>query len=291
MSQIAIKGHASRGKEVIEILETLGGKNDYNLPGDTSRAYYVLEYGEIHVSPYIYGNEPYTFFTLEEFESKYPFKVDDKVIYNEEDVAKIVGMSWDEGVDEIYYSITSHGETFKYPVDLLQPYKKENYNPITLLPVGDKVMIIPTNEDSEIINENGKFYLVKKQPRYPKTYKECCKLLGCKADYFFTDFSYNNCDVEISDYENKVDDLLQYLRRLIYCCDAYWKIAGDEMGLGKPWEPDWNSGDQERYGIIKLDDNGYQYAESTSFTFPTKEMRDAFYENFKELIENCKELL
>ena len=25
--------------------------------------------------------------------------------------------------------------------------------------------------------------------------------------------------------------------------------------------------------------------------FPTKEMRDAFYENFKDLIEECKELL
>ena len=26
-------------------------------------------------------------------------------------------------------------------------------------------------------------------------------------------------------------------------------------------------------------------------TFPTEEMRDAFYENFKDLIEGCKELL
>ena len=26
-------------------------------------------------------------------------------------------------------------------------------------------------------------------------------------------------------------------------------------------------------------------------TFPTEEMRDTFYENFKELIEQCKELL
>ena len=26
-------------------------------------------------------------------------------------------------------------------------------------------------------------------------------------------------------------------------------------------------------------------------TFPTKDMQDAFYENFKDLIEQCKELL
>ena len=28
-----------------------------------------------------------------------------------------------------------------------------------------------------------------------------------------------------------------------------------------------------------------------TLAFPTEEMRDAFYENFKELIEECKELL
>ena len=30
---------------------------------------------------------------------------------------------------------------------------------------------------------------------------------------------------------------------------------------------------------------------NTILAFPTKEMRDAFYENFEDLIENCKELL
>ena len=30
---------------------------------------------------------------------------------------------------------------------------------------------------------------------------------------------------------------------------------------------------------------------STILEFPTEEMRDAFYENFKELINECKELL
>ena len=31
MGNIAIKGHPTRGKEVIEILEMLGAKNKYNL--------------------------------------------------------------------------------------------------------------------------------------------------------------------------------------------------------------------------------------------------------------------
>ena len=34
MAQLVIKGHVTRGYEVIEILEMLGGKNKYNLTGN-----------------------------------------------------------------------------------------------------------------------------------------------------------------------------------------------------------------------------------------------------------------
>lgn len=63
------------------------------------------------------------------------------------------------------------------------------------------------------------------------------------------------------------------------------------MGLGKPWEP----GDNKVFGIIRQHDKIQKYNDfvggSTIFEFPTLEMRDAFYENFKDLIELCKELL
>ena len=128
----------------------------------------------------------------------------------------------------------------------------------------------------------------------PKTYEECCEVLGCKADHFFTDFSYKGCDVEISDYEDKIDDLLQTFRKLRYCRDAYWKIAGEEMGLGKPWEPDWEDYEHKKF-VLVVEGNTLikkEYSiQSCVLAFPTEEMRDAFYENFKELIEQCKELL
>ena len=65
------------------------------------------------------------------------------------------------------------------------------------------------------------------------------------------------------------------------------------MGLGKPWEPDWND-ETSKFTIsnkcnkIFLNNTAW-YAEVLSF--PTAEMRDTFYENFKDLIESCKELL
>ena len=54
--------------------------------------------------------------------------------------------------------------------------------------------------------------------------------------------------------------------------------------------------DEERYGIytaankVVKDFCGVGDV-NTILTFPTEEMRDAFFENFKDLIEKCKELL
>ncbi len=87
--------------------------------------------------------------------------------------------------------------------------------------------------------------------------------------------------------------LLSYFQQLLICRDAYWKIAGEQIGLGKPWEPD----SVEIFGIFynRLEDeiefqDVYSGANST-LEFPTAEMRDAFYKNFNDLIEQCKKLL
>ena len=60
-----------------------------------------------------------------------------------------------------------------------------------------------------------------------------------------------------------------------------------------PWEPDW-SDTSIKYCLERdfdaIDKNVSNHKGHT-FAFPTEEMRDAFYENFKEEIEKCKELL
>ena len=64
------------------------------------------------------------------------------------------------------------------------------------------------------------------------------------------------------------------------------------MGLDKPWKPDF---DNEYYLIGNECGEVYKYNKiagcNAILTFPTKEMRDTFYTNFKDLIEQCKELL
>lgn len=113
------------------------------------------------------------------------------------------------------------------------------------------------------------------KPKYPKTFDECLNILYCKS--------------VLRTIIGHKAELLFNLEKLLICRNAYWKIAGDEMGLGKPWEP---RNAKDKYIIRRAGDTivkGYDI--SCVLEFPTKEMRDAFYDNLRILIENCKELL
>ena len=120
---------------------------------------------------------------------------------------------------------------------------------------------------------------VEKKPKYPTTYEEC--------------YDEGNTELHFIYVDKDERDLYESFIQLIRCRNAYWKIAGEEMELGKPWEPDWN-GHEFKYGLKFM---GHRIEKTSEMTvshvlcFPTEEMRDAFYENFKNLIESCKELL
>lgn len=118
------------------------------------------------------------------------------------------------------------------------------------------------------------------KPQYPKTYKECCKMLGYSGNYNM---------ILTTDVDNK---LFNALYRLKVCRDAWWKMADD-------WKPDYNDCTEDKYFSTKF--FIYTYRNEIHFgscelthhllAFPTAEMRDAFYDNFKELINEVKELL
>lgn len=126
---------------------------------------------------------------------------------------------------------------------------------------------------------------VEKKPKYPNDYKTCC-------DALYANSNHNEC------YEACLRGYpMETFARLLICRDAYWKIAGEKMGLGKPWEPKFGKTIlfditfyfyQDNFVIHKGE---YVSSDNCILVFPTEEMRDTFYENFKELIESCKELL
>lgn len=153
----------------------------------------------------------------------------------------------------------------------------------------DKVEVLLN--DYEYIEENGKAFFVKKK-KYPKTYEECCKIMDCAVHPYIT----ANEPGIVSYYEDDLNRGILSLRKLRICRDAYWKIAGEEMGLGKPWEPDWDDDEWPDMYYISFDgkhidkEKGYPCC-NMILIFPTEEIRDAFKKNFDPDIEICKEFL
>lgn len=130
--KIAIKGHKSRGKEVIQILESLGGRNISNYIGNCIKTAYFIGmdysiYGFCTCSPKV----GFKVYTLEEFEKEFPFKIGDEVtIVGLSDFPKVITkMTWDCG--EILYSFEGLNNTWFGAKSLKKFEMKEERN-ITL---------------------------------------------------------------------------------------------------------------------------------------------------------------
>lgn len=260
--KLAIKGHPIRGKEVIYLLKMMGGKNTYGYDGEMKSLYFTISNDTI-----IYGNEKvflydnYVFFTLEEFLEKYPFKVNDKVfLYDNITEGYVTGMKWDEDKGTVKYCVYTSGEYWCDVEELLK------WNTIDL----DE-----------------------------KHYEKQCDEIQTKIDMDNTMFMLGHTLVP-----NKMDDKLEYniingyefdkvengkiiLKPIKNRYPNTYKECCDILGIGT-----MDNDAKDKYIIRRAGDTivkGYDI--SCVLEFPTKEMRDAFYDNLRILIENCKELL
>ena len=368
--KLAIKGHPTRGKEVIELLEMLGGINDREYSGTNTwkDEYYFLDNGYIRAYDWCDGIK----LTLEEFLEEYPYKVGDKVNSPCKGCIKtITSMKWDECLntvsykldDKIYTTIEqlkvvndspyketddikhsdskcertredvifdsiiwhlrnsvnngkqhlSGGECEKYFREVVKA-NNENKMKNVIAELFEHIKTTPKKELEREFNELEEWShvgptveefmdfcnKVNKKSKYPKTYAECCEVLvGRKPNP--NEIPFDKMELCLVDLDNtqsiffQVPHLSQLnaLFRLLMCYKAYRKIAGDEMGLGKPWEPDLQN--EELYCIQNYNKQIIKSKTNTAFNkiliFPSEEMRDVFYANFNDLIEECKELL
>lgn len=146
----------------------------------------------------------------------------------------------------------------------------------------DMELIIPYNQ--EIVIKDGKYILRNKKFEYPSTFEECRKILN--IDKTFIIENYN-----MVFWNHK---LLESLQKLMICHRAYCKIAGDNLGLDEPWKPNWDNEEEYKYGIYGfrnsvIKDNSC--LNTTMLCFPKEEIRDLFFNNFRSLIEECKEII
>ena len=237
----------------------------------------------------------------------YPYKIGDRVVLKGNNrCATITDLKYNSWGNLSYYIKIDNDKdiSIDYPTELLLPYdnmieglvEKKTSIKLTGKATKNNEMVVSVDEyilpEGYIFkDENGNVInatkiVLEKKSKYPKTYEKCCKVLNRSS----------NIVPEIRMVSPEESLLFSKLIRLKRCRDAYWNIAGEEMGLDKPWEPDYKNPDIDLYVIINI----YNRAEKAKYgygfqhcvlTFPTAEMRDAFYENFKKEIEFCKELL
>ena len=146
-------------------------------------------------------------------------------------------------------------------------YEIKDWN-LFQVPVKEKANPYDGHSPQDVAKRLREFLTPK--PKYPKTYKECCDALGL-----------NTMDNDAQGYKG---DLIIRFQELIIARDAYWKIAGD-------WKPDFMYCDLYCIGYNGNVITWKMQGGCRFLAFPTAEMRDAFYENFKDLIEAVKELL
>lgn len=283
MAHLAIQGHATRGNEVIELLKMLGGIDSGFFSGNEIDRFYYIEVDRgICFIDSVVEHLDFQKMTLEQFLKRFPYKVGNRVKNVYGAYGKVYAMKWID--DEIQYRLDfGHHISGWYGADKLmltdeekKTMKEKKINQMSLANCDLDEIEIVLGDKFELKIKNGKYYAVRKKPQYPKTYGECSGVINKIAR------NLNEC----KDSETYMPELMYAYQKLRICRDAYWKIAGD-------WKPDWNNISDKHCIYVVSGEIWLKECQTRQCTlaFPTAEMRDTFYENFKDLIEQCKDLL
>ena len=185
--------------------------------------------------------------------------------------------------DDIAYEVETYNSTAAYkPNPSSNSFMDDVPDNEIKLPEG----YVFKDENGNVINTT-KITIGKKKKEYPKTYEECCKILDFCGEYFFTTYEDG---IHFPGEDNNIYKILKstsILTKLLICRDAYWKIAGEEMELGKSWKPDYNDFNKTLSMYCLCGKFGLSVINPLQFVFPSKEMRDEFAENFKKDIDSC----
>ena len=296
--KIAIQGDPAKGVSVIDALVALGGENEKDVIASTKHACYFIDHdGKIRSRLLDNIPEGFKLYTLDQWEKQIAGKIKVGDVFYSKYLKENVlvkgicnggfylvesnkdGRSWKVDSDDLEVVKDKPAVDAKEVQKVLEEINDMEKNELLLgvVKTAKGQELIP-HKDYEIKQDDEKFYLVKKKKEYPKTYGGCCDTLYRNSR---RDECYEAC---------LQGHPMQTFARLLICRDAYWKIAGEEMGLDKPWEPDGNpvyAITRNDGCIVEIETGGNDEV----FEFPTAEMRDAFKENFDPDIEICKEFL
>jgi hypothetical protein len=284
--KIAIQGHLTRWKEVISLLESLGGINKAKWVGDGRLYTYYIDKDKDNRIEYGRAPKNYTVYTLEEFETQFPFKIGDIVsLKGVNKPYKIIALEW--FINRLWYKLDNG---LRYTPETLTTYKemKEERN-ITLTLDKAKEWYKKGGELKEIALQA--FTKSELNP-LPKTWEEFCKNYPVKKGESYLgirdEISIVPCDVNGNrKYKNWIPSkesaeahiALIQLEQLRNCWWGNWKLEWD---------------DSYKYAIKNLQGKTtiLECSNVVAFlVFPTSEMAEEFLKCFKDLIEKAKDLI
>ena len=281
--KIAIQGHPTRGKEVIQILESLGGINTEKLEGVYKTFYYIDNKNEISDDHKDNFSPTYRLYTLDEFEKEFPFKIGDKVtIIGLPDFPKVITqMVWD--CSEILYSFEGLNNTWFGAKSLKKFEMKEERN-ITLTLDKAKEWYKKGGELREVALQA--FTEMELNP-LPRSWKEFCEIFPVKS---------GECFLEPDD---EIGTTLRDCSKRRYktwipsrkSAEAHLAMIQLEQ-LRDCYNNSCN--DISRIAIINNNGNIELYVDppfNCFLTFKNHLLAREFFSNFKEIIEIAKELI
>jgi hypothetical protein len=258
--KIAIQGHPTRGKEVIQILEGLGGINSCNHSGSNPACYYEI-HGNTIVCACTKSNS-YKYYILDEFKKEFPLKVGDIILLKGlNKPCEILALEW--YMDKLYYKLDNG---LHYDPKTLTPYaemKKERNITLTL----DKAKEW-YKKGGELREIALQAFTEKELNPLPRSWDEFCR----KYEFACLSTRYSNFPLKY--------DALFKLEQLRNC---WWN----------GWEPNWNDDQQDKHCIIHSQEFKIHilYETRRFLSFPTKEMAKEFLECFRDLIEKAGDLI
>ena len=152
-----------------------------------------------------------------------------------------------------------------------------------------KEMIIPQGWEIDKVKGN-KIILKESNKELPKTWEECCELLG-EGEYINNESIICNYTLHCGASKANENILptglgkpMLALMQLLVCREVY----------RQGWKPDWTDANENKYCIvnvldkIKPSNSTFNAVFNKVLSFQSAEIRDKFLENFKDLIEETK---
>ena len=294
--KFAIKGHPTRGKEVIQILESLGGKNKEGLNGSKESWYFINSDGYIR-NDYksLLQYKGFKTYTLEEFEKEFPFKVGDKVIHKEfNDFFEVISFNPESSYPYEIKGVCKFN-TKSHVLTKWQPKMKE-----------ERFVTLTLDKAQEWYKKGGELreialqaFSEKELNPLPRSWKEFCDQYSNINDteYFIDNYSnierlndvvHNHCRLMNTDknicLSKKSAEAHLAMMQLEQLRNCWWN----------GWEPNWNDDQQTKYCVVCYHGEfriNILYETRHFLSFPTIEMAKEFLECFRDLIEKAGDLI